>query len=91
MALDVLPIAGASTGVESLFSRAKEVTTDRRSRLDADVFEEIECLNYYWKHKIVDYAKVNQDTVEEIEIEDFEFLESQEGLFSDNEDDFEDV
>ncbi|TFK82993.1 hypothetical protein K466DRAFT_628748, partial [Polyporus arcularius HHB13444] len=88
MALDVLPIPAASTGAESLFSRAKEVTTDRRSRLDPDILEEIECLSWHWKGTLPDYATVNEDTVEVVEgLKEYEFLESQEALFVDDEED----
>ncbi len=86
MALDILPIPAASTGAESLFSRAKEVTTDRRSRLDPDILEEIECLSWHWKGMLPDYASINEDTVEVVKgLEEFEFLESQEALFVDDE------
>ena len=34
MALDILPIAAASVGIELLFSRAKEVSMDHRASLD---------------------------------------------------------
>ncbi len=86
IALYILAIAAASTGVESVFSCAKEVTTDRRSRLDPTVFEQIECLNYHWKGKIPDYARINEEEVEEldIDIKPFEWINAEEGrLFAD--------
>ncbi len=86
MALDILPIPAASTGAESLFSRAKEVTTDRRSRLDPEILEQVECLSWHWKGTLADYARINEDTVEVVEgLEEFKFLESQETLFFDDE------
>ena len=84
MALDVLAVAAASTGIESLFSRAKEVVTDRRTRLDPVVFKQIECLNYHWKDKIVDYVRLNE-VIEELEFQEFEYLEREEEMFSDDE------
>nr|VWO96606.1 C2H2-type domain-containing protein [Ganoderma boninense] len=71
MALDILPIPASSVAVERLFSRAKEVSTDRRSRIGADLFEWLECLSHHWRPTIVDYAKVNSAAVEEVDLDDF--------------------
>ena len=84
MALDILPVAGASTGVESLFSRAKQVATDRRSTLDPDVFEHIECLHYNWKRDLVDYSRVNSEEGLDMELEEYAFWETQEVLLKDD-------
>ena len=81
MALDILPIPAASVGVESLFSRAKEVATARRSRLSPKTFEQIECLHYYWKDTIVDYARENEEDPEAMLLEEYEeFVEMEEEL-----------
>ncbi len=84
MAIDILPVAAASTGAESLFSRAKEVTTDRRSRLDPELLEQIQTLSWHWKGTLPDYASINQETVEVVgeEIKEFEFMESQDALLA---------
>ncbi|TBU52030.1 hypothetical protein BD310DRAFT_982140 [Dichomitus squalens] len=63
MSVDILPIAAAS------------VSTDRRSTLDPELFEQIECLKYHWKPKLVDYARANEDSIEEIYLQDFENME----------------
>ena len=55
------------------------------------MFEQIECLNYHWKGKIVDYAWLNEEDIEELELEEFEYLEQEEAMFSDNEDEEEDA
>lgn len=84
--LYILAIAAASTGVKSVFSRAKEVTTNCRSRLNATIFEQIECLNYHWKGKIPDYARINEEEVEELDIDmkALEWIDAEEGcLFAD--------
>ena len=87
MALDILPIAAASVGAESLFSRAKEVATDRRSRLDPDLFEQIECLKYYWMRTLPDYARANEDDINKSYINSFASMETQATLLpSDTED-----
>ena len=74
MALDILPIAAASVGIESLFSHAKEVSTDRRASLDPELFEQIECLKYHWTPQLVDYVRVNHERVERVDLRDFENL-----------------
>ena len=79
MALDILPIPAPSVGAESLFSRAKEVATARRSRLKHTTFESLECLHYYWKYRLTDFARINKAFVEDID--DFvEFEEMEEEL-----------
>ncbi|TBU51988.1 hypothetical protein BD310DRAFT_982181 [Dichomitus squalens] len=70
MSIDILPIAAAS------------VSTDRRSTLDPELFEQIECLKYYWKPKLVDYARANQDTIEEIYLQEFESMEKAERIIA---------
>ena len=90
MALDILPVAGATVGVESLFSRSKELLTDRRSRLAPKVVEQIQCLEHNWSPNIVDLARENEKIREEIYMQEFEFLEEEEQLlaqFGDDSDD----
>ncbi len=88
LALNILPVPAASTGAESLFSRAKDVTTDRCSRLDPDILEAIECLNWHWKGTLPDYARINEDRVEEVDgLEEFEFFEEQDIWFAASEED----
>lgn len=50
------------------------------------VFEQIECLNYHWKGKILDYAHINEEEVEELDMDTklFEWINTEEGcLFAD--------
>lgn len=86
IALDVLPVPASSVSVERLFSRAKEVSTDRRSRLGPDVFEWLECLNYYWRPLIVDYARANSDHVEECELLDYIMMVEEDEMMRDLDD-----
>lgn len=92
LALDVLPAAGATVGAECLFSRCKQVTTDRWSRLSPHVLEQIQCLEHNWHGTIVDYAALNDAQHEEIYMRDFEDIEEEEkllGELSDSDIDFE--
>ncbi len=82
IALDILPIPAATVGVESLFSRGKETITDRRSRLDPGLFEQLQVLHYHWKKDTVDFAAENLKVIEEIEMQSFEDLEADEQLIS---------
>lgn len=87
MALDILPIPASSVAVERLFSRASQVATDRRSRLGPDVFEWIECLNHYWRPQLVDYAHMNSQQVEDIDMSDFAVFYEVEELYAEDEQD----
>ncbi|KAL1948836.1 hypothetical protein VTO73DRAFT_10642 [Trametes versicolor] len=71
MALDILPVPASSVSVKQLFLQAKELSTDCRLCLGPDVFEWLECLNYYWCPLIVDYARANSKNVEECELLDY--------------------
>ena len=83
MALDVLPIPVSSVAVKRLFSRAKQVGTDRCSRIGADLFEWLECLSHHWRPTIVDYAKANSAVVEEVLLDDFVAYYEVDELFDD--------
>ncbi|KAH9913425.1 hypothetical protein B0H21DRAFT_828523 [Amylocystis lapponica] len=73
MALNILPIPVSSVSVKHLFLRAKQVNTDWRSRLDPKLVEALDCLHYYWKRKVVDFARAQQAEVEDI-LEDEDVL-----------------
>ena len=85
MALDILPIPASSVSSERLFSRARQVSTDRRTQLGADVFEAIEALHFNWSRSLVDYARVNSARSEEVELDEdimpYLVLEEEEDLF----------
>ena len=70
IALDILPIPGSSVSCERLFSRTKQVTTDRRSSIGPDLIEALECLQYNWKGNIIDWARVNSRSIEEVDVDD---------------------
>ncbi len=78
IALDILPIAAASVGAEALFSQGKEVLTDRRSRLDPELFEQVQCLNFAWKPTIVDWARLNDQLTVDVYLQEFEFMYAEE-------------
>ena len=81
MALDILPIPAASVGVESLFSRAKQVATDQHACLDPELFEQIECLKYVWRGTIDDLAAANEAEIERVEMTEFENMEKVEEVY----------
>ena len=85
--LDILPVPAATVGVESLFSRGKEVMADRCSRLDPALFKQLQCLHYHWSKETVDWALVNSEEMEEIELCEYEYLEVHEELVAVLEDD----
>ncbi len=87
IALDILPIPASSVACERLFSRAKQVATPRRTRLDPEIFEAIEALHYHWKRDLVDHARMNSENVEIIEDElaDFVVMAEEEELLAEME------
>lgn len=70
MALNILSIPASSVSSERLFSRAKLVSTDHRSRLGGEIFEAIECLHYHWHNGTVDLARENSRQAEEVSVDD---------------------
>lgn len=76
IALDILPIQASSVPCERLFSAAKEIATDKRSRLGPVRFEQLQMLKHHWKGGIIDLALWNLGQEEEMVyvIEDFEDL-----------------
>jgi hypothetical protein len=48
IALDVLPIPATSVPCERLFSSAKLTAVDRRARLGAERFEELQLMKWAW-------------------------------------------
>jgi uncharacterized Zn finger protein len=73
---------------ERVFSSSKLTATDRRARLKAETFEELQMLKAGWRSSVVNLSKVNTDIVEEVldkEFEDF-VLEDEELARWDHED-----
>jgi hypothetical protein len=65
--LDVLPIPASSVPCERLFSAAKEIADDRRSRLGSKKFEELQIMKFAWRSNISNLAAWNSNEVEEID------------------------
>lgn len=55
----MLPIPASSVACERLFSGSKQTATDRRARLGAERFEELQLLKSAWRRTIVDVARSN--------------------------------
>jgi hypothetical protein len=79
IALDVLPAQASSVPCERLFSAGKQVADDRRSRLGAERFEQLQMLKFAWKQEQVNFAAWNSGRVEEVNVEEFiEILQADE-------------
>ena len=73
--MDICAIPATSVPCERLFSAGAEIATDRRSRLGADRFEQLQILKHAWKDNIVDSARLNSNMTEEEYLDEFrEFL-----------------
>jgi hypothetical protein len=70
----VCAIAASSVPCERLFSAGGETATDRRSRLGAERFEQLQVLKFAWRTSIVDQAAENSAIVEEVVLEEFREL-----------------
>ena len=79
IALDILPIPASSVPCERLFSAAKEIADDRRSRLGPKTFEELQIMKFAWRNNIPDLAAWNSGFVEEVDLDEFREL-----LWADN-------
>ncbi|KAG2347025.1 hypothetical protein BDR05DRAFT_877147, partial [Suillus weaverae] len=73
----------SSIPCEQLFSAGGETATDRRSRLGAERFEQIQVLKSLWRGSVADYAADNSAVVEDVILEDFEELLQLDGEVSD--------
>jgi uncharacterized Zn finger protein len=88
IALDILPCQASSVPCERAFSSSKLTATDRRARLKAEVFEELQMLKAAWRTDVVDLSQINSDVVEEVLDDEFEDmrLEDEELMRWDHED-----
>jgi hAT family C-terminal dimerisation region len=71
IALDVLPSQASAVPCEWLFSSAKLTTTDRRSRLKAEIFEILQIMKATWHDEL---TSLIQDEDTEVIIKEFESL-----------------
>ena len=72
--MDICAIPATSVPCERLFSAGAEIATDRRSRLGADKFEQLQILKHAWQNQIVDAASHNSLELEEVFLEEFKEL-----------------
>jgi hypothetical protein len=73
IALDVLPSQASSVPCERVFSSSKLTATDRRARLKAEVFEQLQIVKGAWRAQIINLAQQNSEEPEEV-IDEFEDL-----------------
>jgi hypothetical protein len=72
--LDVLTCQASSVPCERLFSAGKQVATERRSRLGSDRFEQLLVMKSAWQGTLVDWAAVNSDSIEEVDLNEYNDL-----------------
>jgi uncharacterized Zn finger protein len=88
IALDILPSQASSVPCERVFSSSKLTATDRRARLKAETFEQLQMLKAAWRAEVVDLSQLNSEIVEEVPDQEFEdlFLADEELMRWDQED-----
>lgn len=64
----------SSVPSERLFSSSGETADDQCSRLGPLRFEEAQFMKWHWRQGAVDFAKTNQNIVEEVDFTEFEGL-----------------
>ncbi|KAG6905295.1 hypothetical protein DXG01_003622 [Tephrocybe rancida] len=64
--------SASSVPCEQVFLSAKLTATDRRARLGAKVFEQLQILKHVWRPELVDHACVNPEEVDQAELWEFE-------------------
>lgn len=61
----------SSVSSERLFSCSGHTADDQRSRLGPECFEQVQVMKWHWKEDAVDFARANQNSVEEVDISEF--------------------
>ena len=54
-----------------MFSSSKQVATERRSSLGADLLEQLLVMKSIWQRDIVDWSVVNSGMVEEVHVKEY--------------------
>jgi hypothetical protein len=83
IALDVLPSQASSVPCERVFSGSKLTATDRRARLKANVFEELQVLKAAWRREVINLMEHNSKETEEVldEFEDMFLVDEELGMW----------
>ena len=68
IALDILAAQASSVPCKRLFSASKQTANDRRARLGASRFEELQLMKFAWHRNITNLAEWNSGLVEEIDL-----------------------
>lgn len=61
----------SSVPSERLFSSSGHTADDQRSRLGSEHFEQAQVMKWVWKEGAVDFARNNQDFVEDVDLSEF--------------------
>jgi hypothetical protein len=72
--MDVCVIPASSVPCERLFSGGAETATNKRSRLGAEHFEQLQMLKFSWRKSLVDSAQTNSGIVEEVLLNEYKDL-----------------
>lgn len=78
MALDILPIQASSVPCERLFSGSKQTADERRTKLGAKVFEQLQIMKFAWRNNPQDFAAMNSNIIEDIYMHEYmDFLDDE--------------
>jgi hypothetical protein len=71
IALDILPSQASSVPCEHVFSGSKLTATDRRARLKAETFKQLQGLKRALRNQVINFAELNSGEVEMV-MDEFE-------------------
>lgn len=74
IALDYIPAQASSVAAEFLFSSSSQTADVRRTRIGSQLFEELQITKEQWKRDVVDFARLNDESVETIDLTPYEDL-----------------
>jgi hypothetical protein len=74
IALNYLPSQASSVPCERLFSTSKQTAVDRRARLHSDKFEYLQVLKSAWQKDITDFAALNDEVEDDVDLTLFDAL-----------------
>ena len=72
--MDICAIPASSVSCERHFSGGAETATNKRSRLGAERFKQLQILKFSWRKSLINSAQANSGIVEEVLLNEYKDL-----------------
>jgi hypothetical protein len=69
--MDVCAVPTSSVPCEHIFSGGRQTATDRRSRLGAERFEQLQILKFWWRSSVIDCIATNSAVTDEVLLDEY--------------------